>query len=347
MANRLTTTSARASAFDMDGELLWDGDYLAFVIAAQTYRSLRRFITHHVAPGADSRIRSMLCLEIDPRAKVLSQDPRALDAWAVAIWSADLEGKASHPRWTIPSTPCGRDREASRPSLVRDAMGMTLSIKAPDGPLRVSQGDWILGHATLAILRDRFARARALAQGMADAGEAELGGEMIGRNRLTLTGEVLQCGELRFTVDAATLPNTLAPRPHRSKSERRARLIELGRRRRDQLSQICAGPCLRFTLRDGWRVATSAVPDLAAGIDVRRNRLFCDGRPPFILFSIPGGWCARMIEAPVEVLDDAPWKTIDTLRYAYSRYLFNQIDRVSKATAEGKSDVTSSSAAGR
>jgi hypothetical protein len=43
---------------------------------------------------------------------------------------------------------------------------MELTVKSPNGLLRVPQADRVLRHATLATLRHRFARAKALAIGI-------------------------------------------------------------------------------------------------------------------------------------------------------------------------------------
>jgi hypothetical protein len=76
----LIITQSCASAFDPDDDVLWDGDYLAYVVASQSYRRLRKFITRHVAPRADARIRRLLRIGAEERARILSNDPRAMDA---------------------------------------------------------------------------------------------------------------------------------------------------------------------------------------------------------------------------------------------------------------------------
>ncbi len=328
----LTSTLAKASAFGSEGEILWDGDYMAYVVAMQSYRSLRRFITRHVAPHADSRIRCLLRLDAEARARTLLDDPRALDAWAVAIWSSDLERKASLRLWTQLSHPEMLDR-IPQVVLDRDAMGMEFAVKAPDGPLRAAQADWLLRHATLATLRHRFARARALARGMARASDAVLGKDMLGGNSLVLTGEVLDGGDLQFTVEAEPMRGTLAPRPHQTKVQRRMAAEVLRQQRLQELMQLCTGPCLRFSWLDGWGVASSSVPNPAVGVNVKRHRLFAVGRPAFVLFATPTGWCARMADVPLEAHDDMPWKVIDTLRHAYTRYKKLQEGRAAEFAA--------------
>jgi hypothetical protein len=323
----LTITLSCASAFDPDDDVLWDGDYLAYVVASQSYRRLRKFITRHVVPHADARIRRLMRVSAEERARIISDDPRAMDAWAVAIWSSDLDRKAVSRHWTKSSEPwTARD---PKPPIVldRDAMGMELTVKAPKGLLRVAQADWVLRHATLATLRHRFARAKALAVGMARAGDADSGQDMLGANKLALTGEVLDTGALQFTVNAEPMCDTLTPCPQRTKEERRLADESLRQRHLAEIKERCAGPCLRFSWREGWGVAPSSVPDLAAGVSVKRHRLFAAGRPAFLLFATPTGWCARMVEACLEVHDDLPWKVIDTLRHAYTRYKKQQDER--------------------
>ena len=152
------------------------------------------------------------------------------------------------------------------------------------------------------------------------AHDVELEGELIGLSRLTLFGEVLDGGDLQFTADAEVMQDVLTPRPQRDKGERRIAAAEAHQRRLQWLRGLCTGLCLRFSWRDGWTVSASTVPDIAAGIAIKRNRLFAEGRPAFILFATLTGCCARMVDVPLEVLDDQPWMAIDTLRHAYVRY---------------------------
>ncbi len=322
MQRATTSTLSGPEAFPAKDDLLWDGDYLARVVASQSYRSLRRFIAGHVAPHADSRIRRLLQLNTEKRVEALVRDPRALAAWAVALWSMDLECNAKLRLWEAWEDLRQPTRRECVPRAVldRDSMGITLSVSAPSGPLRVAQGTWLLQHATLAVLRYRFGLAQALALGMAQAHDGELSKGMLGRNRLELTAEVLPSGGLRFTVEAEATAPTLVPRPHRSKNERRRLWEEAKQQRLQALRGICSGPCLRFTWRDGWEVVSSSVPDVADGITIRKNRLFAEGRPAFVLFAAADGYCARVIDAPLEVVDGTPWKAVDTLRHAFSRY---------------------------
>lgn len=323
----LTVTEAGATAFSDDDEVVRDGDYLAYVVAAQSYRALRRYITRHVVPRADAQIRRLLSLAPDQCAQQISDDPRALAAWAVAIWSQDLEREVSSRLWLQPAAAPGR-RGMPRAVLDRAAMSMELDVAAPEGLLRQAQADWLLRHATLAVLRHRFARARAVAHGMAQAGDAELCESTIGRNRLTLAGEA-DVRTVRFTIQGERTENVLLPRPHGTKAARQAERLEQLRQR----AQVCVGPCLRFSKRDGWGVATSSAPDAAAIAMLRRHRLFVEGRPHFLLFPTTTGWCARMERAPLETLDLEPGGAIACLREAYRRYRTLQVERAKEVVA--------------
>jgi hypothetical protein len=150
---------------------------------------------------------------------------------------------------------------------------------------------------------------------------------MFGANKLTLTGEVLGTGAMQFTVNAEPICDTLTPCSHRTKEQRRGADEALRQRRLAEIKERCAAPCLLFSWRDGWGVAPSSVPDLAAGVSVKRHRLCTLGRPAFLLFAVPTGWCARMVAVCVETHDDLPWKAVDTLRHAYVRYMKQQDDR--------------------
>lgn len=331
----MVSTLARATAFNVDDDWLWDGDYLATIVAVQSYRSLRRFIARHVAPCADSQIRRLLRSDPEACARRLADDSRALDAWAVALWSNDIECDVFGRLWNR-HLHCGERAEVTRVVLNRDAMAMEFDVKAPNGALRVAQAQWLLRHATLAVLRHRFGRARALAHGMANAGEAVLVDDLIGPSRLSLAGEVLDTGDLHFTADAELMQDVLVPRPQRPKDERRIVATEFDRQRLQKLKGLCAGPCLRYTWRDGWTVAPSTQPPVDAGLLIKRNRLFTQGRPAFIIFATSTGFCARMVDVPLEVLDECAWKTIDTLRHAYARYRKHQSGQVLAASKEAK-----------
>jgi hypothetical protein len=323
----LTVTEAGRTAFSDDDEVVRDGDYLAYVVAAQSYRALRRYITRHVVPHADALIRRLLSLAPDQCAQQISDDPRALAAWAVAIWSQDLECEVSSRLWLPRSAPPGRCG-MPRAVLDRAAMSMELDVKAPEGLLRQAQADWLLRHATLAVLRHRFARARAVAHGMAQAGDADLGKSMIGRNRLSLAGEA-DVRTVRFTVQGERTQDVLLPQPHGTKAARRAQRLEHLR----QLTRVCVGLCLRYSQRDGWGVATSSAPDAASVAVLKRHRLLVEGRPHFLLFPTTTGWCARMERAPLETLDSEPGGAIACLREAYRRYRTLQVERAEEAAA--------------
>jgi hypothetical protein len=332
----MVSTRARASAFNFKDELLWDGDYLAAIVAMQSYRSLRRFITRHVAPHADRRIRELLKREAEERAGMLTNDGRALDAWTVALWSYDIELRVHQRLWSRWHPTCAGD--APKVALNKDSMAMEFVVKAPHGRLHVAQAHWLLRHATMANLTHRFARARALARGMAQAHDIELEGELIGLSRLTLFGEVLDGGDLQFTADAEVMQDVLTPRPQREKAERRIAAAEAHQRRLQWLRGLCSGLCLRFSWRDGWTVSASTVPDIAAAVAIKRNRLFAEGRPAFILFATSTGCCARMVDVPLEVLDDQPWMAIDTLRHAYVRYRRQQAGQRQVVAREVQTD---------
>lgn len=327
MTGKVTATmSARAAAFNNKDAVVWDGDHLAEAIALESYRSLRRYITRHVAPRADARVRKLLRHGLEERAEMVSCDERSLNAWAVALWSQDLEAHAFARHWHRRADLSVRDSDHWL-SLNQDAMEMELKVKAPGGRLRTGQCEWLLGHATLAIMKHRFVRARAIALGMARARMVELDDGLIGRSNLVMSGELKDSGDLKFTVHAEAADDQLAPRAIRSKGERRCAAAELSRQRLETFRMLCAGPCLRFTWREGWCVASSTAPQLDASVIVRRNRLFVEGHPLFILFPAASGYCARMVDVTLEVLDDEPWKAIDTLRHAYTRYKRLSVDR--------------------
>lgn len=318
MANDQKSCVSGRAAFDPAGETLHDGDYLANVIAVRSYKEMRRFLVRHVAPHADGRIRKLLALDDESRALLLSKDQRAVDAWAVAIWTADVERHARRRLWFDAA---GSDPYRHVPSVIvdRNAMGMFFPIKAPGGTLTVPQAQWLLRHATLSTLLHRFARARSLVEGMVNAGSVGLGEDMLGPNRLEMRGELLLSGEMRFVARGAPMNGSFESLPHRTKEARRAFSDDARRRRVEALQRLCSGLCLRFSWHAGWVVVASSTPD-RDGHGVKRHRLFAEGRPHFVIFETSTGWCARLVAIPLEVHDEKPWMAIDTLRIAFERY---------------------------
>jgi hypothetical protein len=325
-----TSVLAKASAFSSRAAIVRDGDYLACMVAYRTYRYLRRFIIRHVVPHADGHIRRLLRVDELQRVAAVVARADASDAWAVAIWTHDLERHARERLWAMGGR-FGRDPEV-RLQLDRISFGMDLEVKVPSGRLQEDQAQWLLGHAALATLRRRFARARAVAAGMAKAGDATLHKDLLGRNLLALVGEVLDNGDLRFSAEEEPMRGVLMPASRPSKGDRRGAFEQALLDRRAQLCQCCVGPCLTFSWCDGWSVAASAIPDLAGGVGVRRHRLFVPGRPMFLLFAVPQGWCARMVDSPLQVHDTLPWKAIDTLRHAYTKHAQLNATRSAKLT---------------
>lgn len=318
MTQASSTWTASPVAFDQKGESLRFGDEMAREVALRAYRFLRRFIVDHLVPDADARIRRMLSMQPRARAVRMRQDPRAIDAWAVAIWSSDMEMAALCRLWT--RQPIMSERQRISITLNRDAMGMAMDISLGHRPLLASQGEWLLWHATMALLRHRFGKARALAAGMAKAGYADLGEAMVGPSRLTVSGEVLSDGGVHFRVTGEVMSGLLQAAPSSLKAQRAAAASQEQHRVGEARARICAGPCLRFCWREGWSAGSATAPNVAAGVVVKRNRLFLKDRPAFIIFATPTGWCARTIHEPVEVHDSEPWTAIDTLRHAVVRY---------------------------
>jgi hypothetical protein len=314
---RSTLTRAGPTAFPQDTPFpLKYRDHLAYVAAIRSYRRLRRFITRHVIPHADARIRKLLRLSPRQRALALAHDPGNVDAWAVAIWSEDLERDVRFRLWGA-----SLDEYAGTSSgfLDRSAVAMEFDVVVQHGPMGRRQARWLLEHATLAVLKHRFNQARAIAAAMAAAGDATCSSDLIGRSQLTVSGEISSSRvQFAFTDDAPHEP--LAARQLRSKSVRKNAQAMLRRARQEELASCCSGRCLRFCWREGWLAADSSKPTLDTIGSIKRHRLFVQGRPHFVLFRTITGWCARMEAAPIEAHGAQPCDAIGALRHAYTQH---------------------------
>jgi hypothetical protein len=76
-----------------------------------------------------------------------------------------------------------------------------------------------------------------------------------------------------------------------------------------------------------------------SGEDVKRLRLFAPGRPTIYVFPTMQGFCARLLGRPIESIDTAPWRAIDTLRHAVAQYerMFGRPEqRVEEVSSQGR-----------
>ncbi len=155
---------------------------------------------------------------------------------------------------------------------------------------------------------------------MAQAGVGGWGPGMLEqRTDLLLTGHLEPSGAVHLVLEGPAVVAPLRPRATRPKEARIAEYAKAQESRRTEILDICAGPCLRFTYESGWQVVDAA--HTPTSVDVRRRRLFAPGRPAFFLFeTTDGGYCARLCERRVEVVDSAPWRAIATLHQAVLRY---------------------------
>jgi len=314
----LVSVTADAARFSERGEPCWDPAFAAHRAALAAYRPIRRFIRRHMLVGADGRVKRLLRMHEVDRGEAIWESQRDSDAWAYGMWRMRLEDESA-----LESRRLASDYELPRSTMLgRHALDFEMRICADERTLNDSRCDWLFSHAAAASLRLVWARARALAQGMAKARDGAFGRGMLeGRNKLELLGELADDGSITFTSFGPSSNHALHPRPHQEKSQRREAYQRAMARRHERVLDTCRGPCLRFTFEKGWQTVYSAAPDPShSSAGVRRLRLFVKGRPAFYLFPFERGYCARLCDKPMEVWDSAPWRAIDTLRHAVVRH---------------------------
>lgn len=316
--------TAEAARFNPKSGPSWDFTYAAYKSAMELYRPMARFIRRHVISRSDARVRRLWGLKSSGKVgEAIARDEADCAAWAYMMWCRRLEPDVHVRLWRgSKARELFRRHNRYRPDieLGRHALDYDLNVDLGEQQLNVSQSDWMLQHASAAALRCIWAQALNLAGGMSQAGAGAWGPGMLEeRTDLLLTGRLEKSGGVHLIVDGPALVAPLQPRASRPKEARVAEYAKAQESRQAEIREICAGACLRFTYESGWQVVDAA--NTPTSMDVRRRRLFAPGRPAFFLFETPdGGYCARLCERRLEVVDSAPWRAIATLQQAVLRY---------------------------
>jgi hypothetical protein len=324
MRRESIVVTAEAARFDPKSGPSWDFTFAAYKSAMELYRHMARFIRRHVISRSDARIRRLRGLNSSSKVgEAMARDEADRTAWAYMMWCRRLEPDAHVRLWRGPKArELFRRHNPYRPDieLGRHALDYELKVDLAEQQLNISQSDWMLRHASAAALRYIWAQALDLARGMAQAGVGGWGPGMLEeRTDVLVTGSLGPSGAVDLVVEGPAVVAPLQPRGTRPKEARAAEYAKLQESRRAEIREICAGPCLRFTYESGWQVVDAA--NTPTSVDVRRRRLFAAGRPAFFLFeTLDGGYCARLCERRLEVLDSAPWRAIATLHQAVLRY---------------------------
>lgn len=324
MQRESIVVTAEAARFDPKSGPSWDFTFAAYKAAMGLYGSMARFIRRHVLSRSDARIRRLRGSKSAGKVgEAMARDEADCAAWAYMMWCRRLEPDAHVRLWRGPKArelyrrhnPCRPDIE-----LGRHALDYDLNVDLAKQQLNISQSDWMLKHASAAALRCIWAQALDLASGMAEAGVGGWGPGMLEeRTDVLVTGRLGSSGAVHLVVEGPAVVAPLQPRATHPKDARVAEYAKAQESRRAEIREICAGPCLRFTYGSGWQVVDAA--NVPTSVDVRRRRLFAPGRPAFFLFETSdAGYCARLCERRLEVLDSAPWRAIATLHQAVLRY---------------------------
>jgi hypothetical protein len=128
----------------------------------------------------------------------------------------------------------------------------------------------------------------------------------------------IEGGTLRF-VSAAPAASLDWSMPTPDKAARAQRWQRDETARRAARNAACTGPCLQWSLDQGWQVVDAARP--AAGA-VKRHRLLGAGKPEakFWLFASGDHFVARACSAKVQTIGQTPGQAITRLRLALMQF---------------------------
>jgi hypothetical protein len=303
--------------------------------ATTVYRAMARHLRRHVTRGAE-RFAVGFMLRANPleMARTMQTSRQAMVAFADLIFHRCMERYALQRRWPY-RNPQGdwwqledsfdaRDIESGH----EQTQGLTPANKA-----------WLARQAAGARVVFAWRRAQATASaavrtGIADWRCANLGyfreqGSLLDDApfwswylapppfQVSWATAVVE-ERLRFVSSPAEsrIDWTL---PQQGKATRVQAQLQADQARWTQVDAACKGPCLTWTVRDGWQVLESARPGRGAA---KRHRLLGDAPAGsrFWLFGADGSFVARSCEYSVQALGPSPREAISNLRTAMRQY---------------------------
>jgi len=253
-------------------------------------------------------------------AHLLRTDRSALPALAEMLWTLRMEPQAHARRWPYRNP----WRSGADPFHGRLApASMVPSRDALPGapcPLTAAARHWIeyhaAGHVMVALWREALTRASCIAS----AGHADWNlAADDSSSRCDWSAQVQQDGSLRFRGLSADTVG-LSERPFPDKSARRSAWHQAQQDRWQHLLAICSGPCLSWTLCDGWYVTAAARPAAQAW---RRHRLLgvTGARLQFWIFHDGARFTARLCSVRLQAFGATPGNAIEALRQCSVAYI--------------------------
>lgn len=241
---------------------------------------------------------------------------RAVLAFAVLLWTYDVEPNVQQHRWPDRPPPAGSAGGLSKRTMA------AASVQPPAlGTVDIAGQQWLAYHAAGTAMQVAWRDAEAMA---ALATRIGIVGDVRGAQSPPQAGHWWAAarphGTLCFVArDHAGTMWQVAPR-----QDKRARCMALAASRAARHRQVlaaCEGPCLTYSMLTGWE-AKHGVPPVDAAM--RRLRLLgLDGkRPHFWLYrAADGRFVARLCQSRLQALGAAPTTAIAALREAALGYM--------------------------
>ena len=276
------------------------------------YRALCRYLRRHGVTD-DPRLQRHYSRRRDFSQDVgaLIHDPDFAASYAEAEWARHLDQNAQERRWPY------RDPLADP---LKKFTGHLELFGEPDwsyfGPIAKSTKTWIEYHWTaycmlcvFAFYQDRVERIAAGA-GIFQPGEPQ---------KWSWAARIQPDGSAVFACLRGRAP-LLRVRQRKDKRERIQQQEILLQQRANVVREVCRGPCLTWSPRDGWYVTTAFVPD-AKDCKVATLRGSFSERPKFWLFAANGGYVARLKDVALQSPGQSRREAVSVLRTAYLQYV--------------------------
>jgi len=281
------------------------------------YRAMARHVRRHIAPDSTRWLRRFVTAGGPLQAgHLLREAPRAVLAFAVLLWTHDVEPNVQQHRWPDRPPPAG-----SAGGLSKRVMAAA-SVQPPAfGTVDFAGQQWLAYHAAGTAMQVAWRDAEAMATLAAHIG---IVGCVRGAQSPPQAGHWWAAARPHGTLCFAARDHGGKMWQAAPRQDKRARCLALAASqaaRHRKVLAACEGPCLTYSMLTGWE-AKHGVPPVDAAM--RRLRLLgLDGkRPHFWLYhGADGRFVARLCQSRLQALGAAPTTAIAALRTAALDYV--------------------------
>jgi hypothetical protein len=296
--------------------------YWADSPATWTYRAMSRHLRRHVVccqPGLKERLFSAIAVPQN-LPDMLRKNRFAVPALAEILWSLRMEPKAQERCWPY-RNPWRSGMDPFHGQLAPASMVPSRAdVPGAHRPLTAAAWHWIEYHAAAHVMVALWHDALTQAIGLASADHTNWNlSTDYGPNHCDWSVQVQQDGSLGFSgLSADRVRWSERARP--DKPARRSVWLQAQQSRWLHLLDVCSGPCMSWTPREGWCVATASLP---AGSTWKRHRLLgvSNARPQFWLFEDGARFTARLCSLRLQAFGATTGSAIEALRECLGAYL--------------------------